>query len=101
MSEQGPAIADRTPIFSLLGANGVSQVGNMMLAVAIPWFVLETTGSAAKVGLTAAAIGVRGASGLRGRGGRAHPDYRRHGCYLPDCDRRYVLQPGAGADGRR
>ncbi len=58
MSEQGPAIADRTPIFSLLGANGVSQVGNMMLTVAIPWFVLETTGSAAKVGLTVAALGV-------------------------------------------
>jgi MFS family permease len=30
----------------------------MMVAVAIPWFALETTGSAAGVGLTAAAIGV-------------------------------------------
>jgi hypothetical protein len=58
VAEQGPAIADRTPIFALLGANAVSQVGNMMIMVAIPWFVLETTGSAARTGLAAAAIGV-------------------------------------------
>jgi hypothetical protein len=58
VAEQGSAIVDRGPIFALLGANGVSQVGNMMVAVAMPWFVLETTDSAAKVGLTAAAIGV-------------------------------------------
>ena len=58
MAEQGPAIADRTPIFALLGANAVSQVGNMMIMVAIPWFILETTGSAARTGLAAAAIGV-------------------------------------------
>jgi predicted MFS family arabinose efflux permease len=58
VAEQGPAIADRTPIFSLLGANGVSQVGNTVLLVAVPWFVLETTGSAARTGLAAAAIGV-------------------------------------------
>jgi predicted MFS family arabinose efflux permease len=58
VAERGPAIADRTPIFSLLGANGVSQVGNTVLLVAVPWFVLETTDSAARVGLAAAAIGV-------------------------------------------
>jgi len=29
VAEQGPAIADRTPIFSLLGANGVSQVDRL------------------------------------------------------------------------
>jgi predicted MFS family arabinose efflux permease len=58
VTEQGPIIADRTPIFALFGANAVSQVGNMMIMVAVPWFVLETTGSAAKVGLTAAAVGV-------------------------------------------
>ncbi len=58
MAEQGPAIADRAPIFALLGANGVSQVGNTVLIVAVPWFVLETTGSAARTGLAAAAIGV-------------------------------------------
>jgi MFS family permease len=48
----------RIPIFSLLSANAVSQVGDLMAKVAIPWFVLETTGSAAKMGITAAAIGV-------------------------------------------
>lgn len=58
VAEQGPAIADRVPIFSLLGANAVSQLGDLMVAVAMPWFVLETTGSAAKTGLTGAAIGV-------------------------------------------
>jgi MFS family permease len=35
VAEQGPAIADRTPIFSLLGANGVSQVGNTVLPVVL------------------------------------------------------------------
>jgi hypothetical protein len=28
VTEQGPAIAHRTPIFALLGANAVSQVGD-------------------------------------------------------------------------
>ena len=50
MIEQGSIIADRAPIFALFGANAVSQVGNMMIMVAVPWFVLETTGSAARVG---------------------------------------------------
>jgi hypothetical protein len=35
VTEQGPAIADRTPIFALFGANAISQVGNMMTAVAV------------------------------------------------------------------
>jgi hypothetical protein len=35
VAEQGSAIADRGPIFALLGANAISQVGNMMVAVAI------------------------------------------------------------------
>src|SRR3954466_5534976 len=43
----------RTPIYALLTANAISQVGNMMTAVAIPWFVLQTTGSAAQTGLSA------------------------------------------------
>ena len=58
MTEQGPATVDRTPIYALFGANAVSQVGNMMIMVAVPWFVLEITSSAARVGLTAAAVGV-------------------------------------------
>src|SRR5918998_1750881 len=48
----------RIPIFSLLSANAVSQVGDLMAVVAIPWFVLQTTGSAAKMGITGAAIGI-------------------------------------------
>ncbi len=63
MAEQGPpANADRTPIFALLGAQAVSQVGNMVTSVARPWFVLQTTGSAAKTGLSSAQ---RSCSGLK------------------------------------
>jgi MFS family permease len=48
----------RVPVFSLLSANAVSQIGDLMATVAIPWFVLETTGSAARMGMTGAAIGI-------------------------------------------
>jgi MFS family permease len=48
----------RGPFLALMAANTVSQVGNMMTAVAIPWLVLETTGSAIQVGLTGAAIAI-------------------------------------------
>lgn len=43
----------RLPIFALLGANAVSMVGDMMTMVAVPWFVLQTTGSATKTALRA------------------------------------------------
>jgi MFS family permease len=39
------------PLVSLLTANAVSMVGNVLAMVAIPWFVLETSGSAARTGL--------------------------------------------------
>lgn len=42
----------RLPIFSLFAANAISLTGNVMAAIAIPWFVLQTTGSAAQTGLT-------------------------------------------------
>jgi MFS family permease len=45
----------RTPLVALLAADGISQTGNMLTMVAVPWFVLETTGSAARTGVTAAA----------------------------------------------
>ena len=48
-----PAKRDRIPLFALLGANAVSMVGNVLAMIAIPWFVLQTTGSASKTGLTA------------------------------------------------
>jgi hypothetical protein len=33
-------VAGRTPLYAVLSANAVSQVGDMMVAVALPWFVL-------------------------------------------------------------
>ena len=41
-----------------MAANAVSQVGHMMTARAVPWLVLETTGSPVQVGLTGAAIAI-------------------------------------------
>ena len=43
----------RLPLLILFGANVISGIGNQLTAIAIPWFVLETTGSAAKTGITA------------------------------------------------
>ena len=40
------------PIYSLFTANAISLVGNVLSAVAIPWFVLQTTGSATQTGIT-------------------------------------------------
>ena len=39
------------PIYAMLGATALSQVGNMLTFVAVPWFVLQTTGSAALTGI--------------------------------------------------
>ena len=46
----------RAPILVLLAANAVSETGNVLAFVAIPWFVLQTTGSAVRTGLTGAAF---------------------------------------------
>jgi MFS family permease len=46
----------RVPILALLAANAVSETGNVLAFVAIPWFVLQTTGSAVRTGLTGAAF---------------------------------------------
>src|SRR5215216_4709660 len=43
----------RTPVFALMAAEAISQTGNSITNLAIPWFVLATTGSAAKTGITA------------------------------------------------
>jgi len=42
----------RFAIWALFTANAISMVGNMLAFVAIPWFVLQTTGSAALTGIT-------------------------------------------------
>lgn len=41
----------RFPFYSFLTANAISLIGNYLTMIAVPWFVLETTGSAAKTGL--------------------------------------------------
>jgi MFS family permease len=43
------------PIYALLAGSLVSNIGNQITALAVPWFVLETTGSASKTGIAAAA----------------------------------------------
>src|SRR3990172_12804171 len=44
--------ANPIPLYSLFTANAVSLVGNVFSMIAIPWFVLQTTGSAAQTGVT-------------------------------------------------
>ena len=51
--EAQAARPDRGPVVALLVANAISYTGNMLTALAIPWFVLQTTGSAARTGLVA------------------------------------------------
>ena len=41
------------PLLGLLAANALSMTGNVAALVAIPWYVLQTTGSASKTGLSA------------------------------------------------
>jgi MFS family permease len=43
--------ANRAPARALLGANTISLVGSALTMIALPWFVLQTTGSAAMTGL--------------------------------------------------
>lgn len=45
----------RSPLVGALVAEGVSFVGTRVSMIAIPWFVLSTTGSATQTGLVAAA----------------------------------------------
>jgi MFS family permease len=45
----------RRPLTVLLAANAVSIAGNVFTMLAVPWFVLKTTGSAALTGVASAA----------------------------------------------
>jgi MFS family permease len=47
------AAPDRAPVFALLTAKAISLTGNTLTALAIPWYVLVTTNSAAKTGIVA------------------------------------------------
>src|SRR5579875_1942813 len=51
----GPKPRRRAPFIALYLADAGSMLGNALSELAIPWFVLATTGSAAKTGLTALA----------------------------------------------
>jgi MFS family permease len=44
----------RLPLAALFAANLISLTGNVLALLAIPWFVLETTGSASRTGITGA-----------------------------------------------
>ncbi|RII19788.1 putative multidrug-efflux transporter [Streptomyces sp. YIM 130001] len=44
---------DRRPLYAALVANTVSIAGNSLTLIGIPWFVLETTGSATRAGVVA------------------------------------------------
>lgn len=49
------ATPNRTPLIALLSASAISLTGSRLTLVAVPWFVLQTTGSAARTGITGAA----------------------------------------------
>lgn len=51
------AASRRIPVYGVIAAGGVSMLGNAVAAVALPWFVLDLTGSAAWTGL-AGAVGM-------------------------------------------
>jgi Arabinose efflux permease len=52
MQSAAPAKLNPLPLYSLFTANAISLVGNVFTLIAIPWFVLQTTGSATKTGIT-------------------------------------------------
>ena len=52
MQSAAPAKLNPIPLYSLFTANAISLVGNVFTLIAIPWFVLQTTGSATKTGIT-------------------------------------------------
>jgi MFS family permease len=58
----------RVPLLALLGAFGISHAGSVMTLLAIPWFVLQTTGSGVQTGVVTAAetVGLLASSILTG-----------------------------------
>ncbi len=49
-------VTARRHLFALMAAVTIGQIGRQLSVIAIPWFVLETTGSAARTGIVAAAV---------------------------------------------
>jgi MFS family permease len=52
MQTPNPPRKNPLPLYALFTANAISLVGNVFSLIAIPWFVLQTTGSAAQTGIT-------------------------------------------------
>ncbi|MFE7465298.1 MFS transporter [Streptomyces sp. NPDC057499] len=48
-----PVRRGRVPLVAVLTANSISTAGTSLTAIGVPWFVLETTGSAARAGVVA------------------------------------------------
>ncbi len=57
-STLAPSTPDRRPFAAMLTAQTVSNAGTVMTFLAVPWFVLQTTGSAGRAGAAAFAEGV-------------------------------------------
>ncbi len=53
-----PTRRDRLPLTALVAASCISSLGNGLTLLAVPWFVLVTTGSAARTGLAGAASAI-------------------------------------------
>ncbi|MEU0299543.1 MFS transporter [Streptomyces sp. NPDC006175] len=49
----GNRTRDRTPLAAVLAANSISTAGTSLTLIGVPWFVLETTGSAGRAGVVA------------------------------------------------
>ncbi|MCX5140564.1 MULTISPECIES: MFS transporter [unclassified Streptomyces] len=45
--------SDRKPLVAVLAANSISTAGTSLTLIGVPWFVLETTGSAGRAGVVA------------------------------------------------
>jgi MFS family permease len=50
--EESGKLHSKTPFYALLTANAISLTGNVFANIAIPWFVLQTTGSPTQTGIT-------------------------------------------------
>lgn len=49
----GKNTPDRIPLVAVLAANSISTAGTSLTLIGVPWFVLETTGSAGRAGVVA------------------------------------------------
>ncbi|HEX6480143.1 MAG TPA: hypothetical protein VF043_14980 [Ktedonobacteraceae bacterium] len=47
------AFAKHLPLYAFFTGSGISYTGDVLTLLAIPWFVLQTTGSVEQTGITA------------------------------------------------